>query len=185
MTHLTPDELLDAMEGLLAAGRRPHLETCDHCRRELAAVSSTLSETQSVDVPDPSPLFWQHFSERVRTSIDAEPVRAGGWAGGLRWQVLAPLGGLALIVMALVFAMPVRDDRSPDGAVSGTEVSLSDESWVLVVDMVGDVDWDTANAAGVVPRPGAVEQALLELTLQEQQELTRLLRAELQRAKKS
>jgi hypothetical protein len=62
---------------------------------------------------------------------------------------------------------------------------VSDESWVLVVDMVGAVDWETAHAAGVVPRPGAVEQALLELTLQEQQELTRLLRAELQRAKKS
>lgn len=183
MTHLTSDELLDAMEGLLAPERRSHLEACDHCRRELAVLSSTLSETQSVNVPEPSPLFWQHLSERVRTSIDAEPLPAGGWAGWLRWQVLAPLGVLALIVMALVVAMPVRDVGSPDGAVGGTEVALSDDSWVLVAEMVGDVDWETALAAGVVPRPNAVEQALLELTPQEAQELTRLLQAELQRAK--
>ena len=185
MTHLTPDELLDAMEGLLAVERQPHLEICDQCRRELAALSSTLSETQRVNVPEPSPLFWQHFSERIRRSIDAEPVPAGGWAGWLRWRVLAPLGVLALIVLALVFAMPVREDGPPDSAVAGGEAALSDDSWVLVADMVGDVDWDTALAAGVVPRPGAVEQALLELTPQEQQELTRLLQAELQRAKKS
>ena len=184
MTHLTADELLDAMEGVLAAGRRPHLERCGDCRRQLAALSKTLSETQSVGVPEPSPLFWQHFSERVRTSIEAEPVRAGGWGGGLRWQALA-LGGLTLIVMALVFAIPVRDDRLPESSVSGTGLALSDDSWALVADMVGDVDWDTAHAAGVVPRPGTVEQALLELTPQEQQELTRLLNAELRRAKKS
>jgi hypothetical protein len=85
--------------------------------------------------------------------------------------------------MALVFAMPGRDVGSPDGAVDGTEVALSDDSWVLVAEMVGEVDWDTAHAAGVVPRPNTVEQALLELTPQEQRELTRLLQAELQRAK--
>lgn len=185
MTHLTPDELLDAMEGLLASERRPHLEACAECGRELAALVSTLSEARRVGVPEPSPLFWQHFSRRVRTSIEAEPVSADGSAGWLRWQVLAPLGVLALIVVALVFAVPVRDARAPDGAVASTDVTLSDDSWVLVADLVGDVDWDTARAAGVVPRPGAVEQALLELSPHEQQELTRLLEAELQRAKKS
>jgi hypothetical protein len=97
--------------------------------------------------------------------------------------VLAPLGVLGLVVMALVFAMPGRDVGSHDGAAAGTEVALSDDSWVLVAEMVGEVDWDTARAAGVVPRPSTVEQALLELTPQEQQELTRLLQAELQRAK--
>lgn len=183
MTHLTPDELLDAMDSVLAPERRPHLESCDRCRRELAGLSSTLGEARGVNVPEPSPLFWQHLSERVRTSIDAEPLPAGGWAGWLRWQVLVPLGVLALLVMALVLAMPVREGGSPDVAVAGTEVPLADDSWVLVAEMVGDVDWDTAHAAGVVPRPNAVEQALLELTPQEQQELTRLLQAELQRAK--
>ena len=185
MTHLTPDELLDAMDGVIAPEHQSHLESCDQCRRERAALSSALAETRRINVPEPSPLFWQHFSERVRTSIEAEPVPASAWAGWLRWQVLAPLGVLALVVMALVFAMPVREDRPPDGAVAGTEPALLDDSWVLVADMVGDVDWETASAAGVVPRPGAVEQALLELTPQEQQELTRLLRAEMQRAKKS
>ena len=33
MTHLTPDELIDAMEGLLASDRQAHLGTCEECRR--------------------------------------------------------------------------------------------------------------------------------------------------------
>ena len=52
-------------------------------------------------VPEPSPLFWQHLSARVRTAIDAEPQAAGGWREWVRWPVLAPIAALALIVMAL------------------------------------------------------------------------------------
>ena len=72
MTHLTSDELIDAMEG---RGEVPHLATCEHCRRELAELSSVLAEAKQLSVPEPSPLFWQHFSERVRTAIDSEHLR--------------------------------------------------------------------------------------------------------------
>ena len=49
----------------------------------------------------------------------------------------------------------------------------------MLTDLVGDIDLDTAAAAGVVVEPGDAEQAVLQLTAEEQQELTRLLRAEL------
>ncbi len=52
----------------------------------------------------------------------------------------------------------------------------------MVTELVGDIDLDTASAAGVI-EPGVAEQAVLQLTAEEQQELTRLLKAELQRAK--
>ena len=45
------------------------------------------------------------------------------------------------------------------------------------------MDWDTAVSAGLTVAPGAADQAVLELTAAEQQELTRLLQAELTRAK--
>ena len=70
MTHLTPDELIDAMEGLLSEERQAHLATCEQCQRELAGLSSALSEAKQVSVPEPSPLFWPNFSQRVRMAID-------------------------------------------------------------------------------------------------------------------
>ena len=54
MTHLTPDELIDAMEGLLAADRQGHLATCEKCQAQLAG----LSELQA-------------FLERGFTAFDA------------------------------------------------------------------------------------------------------------------
>ena len=52
----------------------------------------------------------------------------------------------------------------------------------MLAELVGDIDLETASAAGVI-EPGVAEQAVLQLTAEEQQELTRLLKAELTRAK--
>jgi len=185
MTHLTSDELLDAMEGLLGAERQAHLSSCAECQRQLAGLSGVLGEARQVSVPEPSPLFWQHFSQRVSRAIDEAPS-TGGWPAWLRWQVLLPLGAVALVLLALTVSIPKRHgglgvvniaDESVTGATAGGD------SWVAFADLVGDVDLDTAAAAGMIVKPDLVEQAVLELTAEEQQELTRLLRAELQRAK--
>ncbi len=53
---------------------------------------------------------------------------------------------------------------------------------MVLADLVGEIDLDTATAAGVVA-PGVADQAVLQLTADEQRELTRLLNAELTRAK--
>lgn len=190
MNHLTSDELIDAMDGLLDASPRQHLNRCDECKRELAELCSVLREAREVSVPEPSPLFWQHFSERVRAAVDAEVLPAGEWARWLRWPVLVPIGALALLLLALLVPVPKEAEWAASPAVNDTandrvtgDVALADDRWVLVADLVGELDWDTASAAGLVVGPGAAEQAVLELSPDEQQELTRLLRAELQRAK--
>ncbi len=186
MSHLTSDELIDAMEGMLDASRRQHLDTCDECKRELAELSSVLREAREVSVPEPSPFFWQHFSERVRAAVDAEALPASKWPRWLRWPVFVPIGALALVLLALIVPVPRQAESPASQAVNDTatdDVALADDRWVLVADLVGEMDWDTASAAGLVVKPGAAEQAVLELSPEEQQELTRLLRAELQRAK--
>ena len=108
MTHLTSDELIDAMEadadnsnaaGMLAPERQAHLATCDVCRRELTALSGVLSAAKQVSAPEPSPLFWQHFSERVRTAVDSEGLPGTGLLPAWwRWQVLLPAGALAMLL---------------------------------------------------------------------------------------
>ena len=102
MTHLTPDELIDAMEGCSAADRQAHLATCDECRAQLADLSSVLSEAKQASVPEPSPLFWQHFSQRVRTAIDRGRHRAAATGRrGCAGRCLLPLGAVAMIILAL------------------------------------------------------------------------------------
>lgn len=183
MNHLTSDELIDAMEGMLDAARRQHLDACEACRRELAELSSVLREARAVNVPEPSPLFWQHFSERVRTAVDAEALPSGGWPRWLRWPALVPLAATALVVIALMVSAPKPIEPPASVAANPSDVAPAADSWVMVADLVGDMDWDTASAAGLVVEPGDAERAVLELSAKEQQELTRLLRAELLRAK--
>ena len=183
MTHLTSEELIDAVEGTIDEARQPHLDTCDVCRQQVADLASVLGEALAVAVPEPSPLFWEHLSQRVRTVIAAEPPAAGGWGSWLRWPVLAPIAALALIVMALAVAFPREARIAPEVATGEASDTTLDDRFTLVADLVGDFDWETAVSAGLTVAPGAADRAVLELTALEQQELTRLLQAELTRAK--
>jgi hypothetical protein len=184
MTHLTSDELVDALDGTLAAAPQAHLDACPPCQLQVAELEAVLGETRGVDMPEPSPLFWQYLSTRVRDAIEAEPIAAGTWGGWLRWPVLAPIAALALVVMALAVALPRQAVPPVDVAVVYEEPDTSgDDSFAIVAGLVGEMDWDTAISAGLSVAPGAAELAVVELTATEQQELTRLLRAELSRAK--
>ena len=76
MTHLTPDELIDAVEGTLggrSAGTPRRRAT--RAGASWPSLSARLGDAKQASVPEPSPLFWQHFSERVRTAIDRGRAR--------------------------------------------------------------------------------------------------------------
>jgi len=185
MTHLTPDELIDAMEGLLAADRQAHLATCDECQSQLASLSLTLSDAKAAGIPEPSPLFWQHFSERVATAIHHDAARGANGLSWLRWQILVPLGAVALVVLGLIITVPRSDSLEPSvasQALQAPEALQAPDNWVMVTELVGNIDLDVASAAGVI-EPGVAEEAVLQLSAEERLELTRLLKAELRRAK--
>ena len=182
MSHLTSDELIDAMEDLLDADRRAHLSSCLDCQRQLEDLASVLNDAKQVSVPEPSPLFWQHFSTRVNGAIDQEPANA--WPQWLRWQVLLPLGAVAMIILGLMIAVPKQDQIAMCDCGNeplATEPATED-NWGTLVALVGELDLDTASAAGVIA-PGLADEAVLHLTAEEQQELSRLLQAELSRTK--
>ena len=187
MTHLDSNELIDAIESMLAPDRQAHLATCEHCQGQVAGLSSVLADAKLVSAPEPSPLFWTHFSERVRTAIDDEVAPGGNWPSWLRWQVLLPLGATAMIILALMLSVPKQDASESDYALQTPETSEAPQppvdSWTMVADLVGELNLETAAEAGVLVAPGLAERAVLELTADEQQELTRLLKTELTRAK--
>jgi hypothetical protein len=68
-----------------------------------------------------------------------------------------------------------------DGAFGSAAAPEADPEWALLVTVADDVDWETAEEAGLGVRPGAVERAALQLSDAQQVELARLLRAELAR----
>ena len=193
MTHLTPEEFVDAAEGLLSPGRLQHLERCGTCRREVSALSALMGEAAGSPCPEPSPLFWEHLSARVRQAVRAEAPPMVPWGlSRLRWPALVPLGVLAALVVAIVATMPHRSrPDAPIGSVSSGsaerelefEAAIDDRDWAVLAELVGPLDWETAAAAGLALTPGDAELVVHELTAEERQELSRLITDELTRAK--
>ena len=192
MKHLSSDELLDFVEEGPQVGG--HLDECAACRSRLEELRETLAVARDVDMPDPSPLFWVHFSERVKQAIAAEPQPASlGWRA--RLGVLWPVGVATAFAIALlsvfVFRMgtPVSKEmasqmstpaESPEGLAQPP--ITEDASWVLMVDLAAGLDLDSTSDAGLVIRPGSAERAIAQLSNEERHAVTRLLQEELGRA---
>lgn len=181
MTHLTSDELIDAMEGMLTPERQAHLSACAECQQQVDDLASVLNDAKQSSVPEPSPLFWHHFSARVNEAIDVDA--AGAWPAWLHWRTLLPLGAMAMVVLALAFRMAGPSEVSTEFVdTTALDVELPADNWGTLTALVGDLDLETASAAGVI-EPGTADELVLHLTTEEQQELARLLQAELTRAK--
>jgi hypothetical protein len=81
MSHLSRDERLLAVDGALEASRAGHLAACGACHAEVEALRGVVARVRAVDVPEPSPLFWDHLAARVGEAIAQEPLpaRAIAW----------------------------------------------------------------------------------------------------------
>src|SRR5262245_1608186 len=119
MQHLSGDALVDLVEGLVSEADVPHLASCDRCRDQLAglrAMRTLAAEKEVVDVPEPSPLFWDHFSARVREAVASEPPPPDGWWRRVwSWPgVMAPESAVAavVVVLAVVFRPPSPSTRA-------------------------------------------------------------------------
>jgi hypothetical protein len=187
MTHLDPEELIDAVDGVLPSARRQHLDICETCRHEAASLRALMVDVRAVDVPEPSPYFWNRLSTQVRHRItEAPPAPVARW---FQWPVVAPLAAMALLVIALVGAVAdfsaAPDPRQANMPLSGDParademVADAEVQWALLAELVGDLDFDAANEAGIVAPLGSADAAILQLSTVEQEELARLLRQEL------
>jgi hypothetical protein len=186
--HLTPDELIDLAEGTRAESAAPHLRTCDVCRRQLAELCAVLSAAADVEVPEPSPLFWQHFSQRVRDAVAAEgaPRRSwlGEWSSRRLWPIsvaaLAAVGAIVLYVSAPQSSTPIEPPPPPAIAEAAPFEPLAppdDPSFTLVQDLTASLEWDAVSEAGITTHlGGSADEAVAGLSDAERQELQRLLK---------
>src|SRR5258708_31627248 len=109
--HLNADELVDLAEGAQPESSARHLAACPQCRARLDDLRAMMSAVAGVDVPEPSPLFWDHFSQRVHDAVaseegDARLKGSRSIVQGVRALVIETLGAPALpaAVVALTAA---------------------------------------------------------------------------------
>jgi hypothetical protein len=189
--HLKDVELVELLDGMGASQHREHLERCSACRGRIDALRPTLQalqRSQPNDVPEPSPLFWDHFSQRVRDAIAEAPApRRRAWAGAL-----APAAAGFVLCAAALFIWtqsrpnstvpPPQPEIARTGAPTSDSASLDledDVEWSLVRIVAEDLEWDAAADAGLRANPGSAERVAIEMSTLERQELERLIQAEI------
>jgi hypothetical protein len=153
-----------------------------------------MSTVAAIDVPEPSPLFWPHFSVRVREAIAADhggSLWRWGWTRFRTPLVLA--AAPALVVLCVLGARLIAPRLMPSSGATESRAALvppagqgaardtliaDDPSFLVVADLAGPIDLDTAKAAGLAGQ-GSAEHAVTHLSQDELKELQRLLKQEL------
>ena len=198
MSHLSASEFVDLAEGTLAPQRAAHAAHCEVCRAQAAVVQDALGLTNdAAPVPEPSPLFWDHLSARVREAIEAPPARSGFGFGFRRLQPIVAALAIAVAVMSVVLlnreprtsvepretpvvAAPstADPDQLPDPALDPTHAA----AWSVLTAAAADLRLEEARDAGMAVPSAAVDRAVNGLTPAELSELGRLLQSELKRS---
>jgi len=149
---------------------------------------------RNADVPEPSPLFWDHLSQRVKDAVANEPPPSTAWVRGfsIAWAV-GVFGAIAVIVLAVGVTTHrgVRGDHrqavlAPSNAhVNDAVPALEDDaSWTVMGDLASQMDFDEAAAAGLIATPGSAERAVGELSQDEQRAAVELLQQEIKNSKR-
>lgn len=190
MDHLKPEEVVDVAEGTRAESSAPHLSTCELCRTQVREMRAMLSAVADVDVPEPSPLFWDRLSTRVRDAVAAQTPRRP-WADLWTWPraVVPAAVGIAVVVAAVLLG-----SRAPVPPVPGAPAvavnavndrdalgTPDDASLNFVADLTAGLDWDAASEAGLTAG-GSAEHAVTHLRDAELRELARLIKEEVARS---
>ncbi len=202
MSHLSDIELVDVIEDRHEARLAAHVADCTACRERVAELRGVLLATRELDAPEPSPLFWDLFSERLRARLSREPASSRGWRSLWDHQFghLGRLGAATAVGLTVAFLLVVvpngelwRGAGSPDGSVDGLPRTLDGDQraaspmlppdggaeWMLLVLVTDGMSWDEAGEVGLGVGPGLVEGAVEQLSAGERRRLAELLRAEL------
>ena len=185
--HLTTDEQVDALEHTLAPERAAHLDVCQMCRDDVARLRDTIRAARGVDVPEPSPLFWQHQATRISAMVAAESIERRRSP----WTYAGWVGSGAAVVAAGLLLMRTPSAPTPATAVGSpaprataspadvrTRDAADERAWALVEDLGGEIDADAVTVV-LTPATGATDRALQDLDADEQAELVRVLQSEL------
>ena len=179
--HVSEERLLDVMEGT-AADDRAHVEACPQCRARLAEAQDGLALATGVEVPEPSPLYWESLRRKVSRRLDEGDTRRPVWRrfGG-------PALAAAAVLLAVATFLPVAR-REPAPMTSTPERPLPAWSALPPADEDEGLDVLRAVAPAVVdatPAPGCsgVADCVAALSDEESQILAERLQQEIGQGK--
>ncbi|MEO8483959.1 MAG: hypothetical protein ABI634_17240 [Acidobacteriota bacterium] len=185
-SHFSPEDQLAALDGTLPAERLAHASECASCQAALARTRSIVEAVRSDDVPEPSPLFWNHFSARVRAATSAE-ASAPAWRFGWRMWVTIGSAAAAFAMVLMVRAVPgvpaAPTSPATEVAVAGSPATPADtadaEPFAAVMQMASSLSSDDLN--GVMSATGGDTPLVEELSPAERAAFVRLLHAEMEK----
>src|SRR5688572_33144572 len=113
-THLSSQEIVSAIDNALTAARHSHLDGCASCQAQVEDLRAVMADArEGADVPEPSPLFWDHFQARVLTAVQSEGqhgVRAW-WTNWVDARTLVTLGATVVAIVAIVASVALYMNR--------------------------------------------------------------------------
>ena len=127
-----------------------HVAACPACVSAMRSLRQTLRVVQAIDVPEPSPAFWQEFGttlhQRMRRAEGAHQGRRG-WQAWERFRLPKPALAAVAVSLMLVCSLPflggyLGQQRMPRMVLSGgDEVSLAANlDFLKHLDLLEEVD---------------------------------------------
>jgi hypothetical protein len=176
--HVADDRLLDVIEGTAGAREREHVAACEQCRARVAEATDALAVVADTAMPEPSPLYWEHFRAQVTRRLDevAQPVRR---------RFLTPALLAAAAVIVVVSFLPRNEGRVPVApaptlpAWSALPAQEEDSGYVALQGLQAE-PLDLAGAGAC----SEVNACLVSMSDEESRALADLLREELGEGKK-
>jgi anti-sigma factor RsiW len=127
-----------------------HVAACPACASAMRSLRQTLRVVQTIDVPEPSPVFWQEFGTALHQRIRCEEVAHQGHRHWQLWELFRlPKPVLAAVAVSLILAgsLPflgghLGPQRIPRMVLSGgDEVSLAANlDFLKHLDLLEEVD---------------------------------------------
>ena len=149
-THLSPDDLAAAADGTPERSATAHLEQCAACRTAVSELSALLAALKSETVPEPSPLFWEHFSARVReATANVSPPERRPWMFSRPVLALSALGAAAFALFAWSSFWRDRPVSAPPPAATVASDAPADAevAWQAMSEMAAAMSTDDVRSA--------------------------------------
>ena len=186
-THLSIEEFVDAIDGTLPGDRRAHLQTCEACRREMSDLGVLAKDVEaSAVVPEPSPLFWDHFSRRVKEATAMTSVPSRAWWPS--WRPMVAFGAMLVVAITTVVWRATTSDvrrAAPEAAAAlavaepmTDDLMAPDESLDFMVNLASNLSVDELQDLAQ-PNADVTAAALDQLTTAQRARLARLIAAEM------
>jgi hypothetical protein len=191
--HFSSQEFVSALDHALTPARQAHLDACPSCQAQVAELR-TLAESAALDaeVPEPSPLFWDHFQTRVLTAVQSEepPRSSAWWRSRVDARTLVAAVATVVAVAASVALYVSRQTALPEtladggtgpgsvmesGSMTMATTPLDNEEWEFVASVMGTLD-DEGMHEVLAPSRDAVDAAIEALTSDERDRFVKLLK---------